>query len=142
MEANGYTSSYFMSYRQIAELGGQVRKGEKATTVVYANRVTKQEENADWLEMTENNGLSVYRRRVVKADGRSSGALRAIEVPTGIGLSEFGAQDSGSAPPRAASRSAPHARWKAEALLCSVGPKAGTNLFKQMIGNSHARFHE
>jgi antirestriction protein ArdC len=31
----GYVSPYWMSYRQAAELGGQVRRGETATTVVY-----------------------------------------------------------------------------------------------------------
>jgi antirestriction protein ArdC len=31
----GYASPYWMSYRQAAELGGQVRKGEKASTVIY-----------------------------------------------------------------------------------------------------------
>jgi antirestriction protein ArdC len=33
--SRGYTSPYWMSYRQAVELGGQVRKGEKAATVVY-----------------------------------------------------------------------------------------------------------
>ncbi len=31
----GYVSPYWMSYRQAADLGAQVRKGEKASTVVY-----------------------------------------------------------------------------------------------------------
>jgi antirestriction protein ArdC len=31
----GYASPYWMSYRQATELGGQVRKGEKSSTVVY-----------------------------------------------------------------------------------------------------------
>jgi antirestriction protein ArdC len=33
--SRGYASPYWMSYRQATELGGQVRKGEKASTVVY-----------------------------------------------------------------------------------------------------------
>lgn len=45
MAARGDASPYFMTYRQIAEHSGQMRKGGKATTVVYANKVTKTEEN-------------------------------------------------------------------------------------------------
>jgi antirestriction protein ArdC len=30
-----------LTYKQAAELGGQVRKGEKGSLVVYANRITK-----------------------------------------------------------------------------------------------------
>lgn len=33
--AHGYGSAHWMTYRQAAELGGQIRKGERATTVVY-----------------------------------------------------------------------------------------------------------
>jgi antirestriction protein ArdC len=33
--ARGYASPYWLSYRQAAELGGRVRKGERAATVVY-----------------------------------------------------------------------------------------------------------
>ncbi len=33
--SRGYASPYWMSYRQATELGGQVRKGEKAAAVVY-----------------------------------------------------------------------------------------------------------
>ncbi len=32
-----YTSRYWITYRQAARLGGHVRKGERATTVVYWN---------------------------------------------------------------------------------------------------------
>lgn len=34
-----------MTYNQARELGGQVRKGEKGSLVVYANRITKTETN-------------------------------------------------------------------------------------------------
>ena len=42
----GYNSPYWMTYKQAEELGGQVRKGEKGSHVVYANTVTKTETNA------------------------------------------------------------------------------------------------
>ena len=39
----GYSASLWMTYKQAEALGGQVRKGERGTMVVFANRVTKQE---------------------------------------------------------------------------------------------------
>ncbi len=41
--ARGFSSPIWMTYKQAAELGGQVRRGESGTTVVYANRITKTE---------------------------------------------------------------------------------------------------
>ncbi len=38
-EQRGYTSEKWFTYRQAAEAGGQVRKGEKSTTVIYFNTV-------------------------------------------------------------------------------------------------------
>ena len=39
-EDKGYTSPYWGTYRQITEMGGQVRKGERSTTVVLWSQVT------------------------------------------------------------------------------------------------------
>ncbi len=39
----GYASAYWMTYRQAMELGGQVRKGEKATPVVFYGTAGKDE---------------------------------------------------------------------------------------------------
>ena len=36
-----------MTYRQAAELGGQVRRGEKGSLVVYANSFTRRETGDD-----------------------------------------------------------------------------------------------
>lgn len=41
----GYGSAIWMTYKQAAELGGQVRKGEHGSLVVYADRFTKTEQN-------------------------------------------------------------------------------------------------
>ncbi len=41
----GYASAKWMTYKQAAELGGQVRKGEHGSLVVYADRFTKTEQN-------------------------------------------------------------------------------------------------
>ena len=39
----GYNCPLWLTYKQAAELGGQVRKGEKGSLVVYANTFTKHE---------------------------------------------------------------------------------------------------
>jgi antirestriction protein ArdC len=38
----GYSNPLWMTYKQAAELGGQVRKGEKGSLVVYADKFTKE----------------------------------------------------------------------------------------------------
>lgn len=48
--AAGFTSPTWMTYRQAHELGGQVRKGEKGSPVVYANTITCTEEGDDGTE--------------------------------------------------------------------------------------------
>ncbi|MGD9843922.1 MAG: ArdC family protein [Variibacter sp.] len=50
--SRGFTSPIWMTFRQATELGGNVRKGEHGTMVVYANRVTKTEtdEHGDEVE--------------------------------------------------------------------------------------------
>ena len=50
-QANGYTSSYWMTYRQAQELGAQVRKGERACVVVYAGAIERSEVNNDGEEV-------------------------------------------------------------------------------------------
>ena len=39
----GYSAPLWLTYKQARELGGQVRKGEKGSLVVYANTITKTE---------------------------------------------------------------------------------------------------
>ena len=51
--ARGFTSPTWMTFKQAAELGGHVRKGETGSTVVYASRFTKTE--------TDGNGDEVER---------------------------------------------------------------------------------
>ena len=41
----GYCAPIWMTYRQAAELGAQVRKGEKGTLVVYASTITRTEQD-------------------------------------------------------------------------------------------------
>lgn len=51
--AKGYASSTWLTYRQAAEHGGQVRKGERGSLVVYANRIRKTD--------TDDNGEEIER---------------------------------------------------------------------------------
>ncbi|MCM2294788.1 zincin-like metallopeptidase domain-containing protein [Allorhizobium sp. BGMRC 0089] len=41
---HGYSANHWMTYKQAEELGGQVRKGEKSSLVVYAGAIEKTEE--------------------------------------------------------------------------------------------------
>ncbi len=41
----GYTSPYWMTFKQATELKANVRKGEKGTQVVYADKITKEDED-------------------------------------------------------------------------------------------------
>jgi len=46
----GYTTPTWITYRQAATLGGQVRKGEHGSLVVYADRIRKTETDSEGLE--------------------------------------------------------------------------------------------
>jgi antirestriction protein ArdC len=50
--AQGFACPVWMTYKQAQELGGQVRKGEHGSLVVYADRITKTEtgDNGDEIE--------------------------------------------------------------------------------------------
>lgn len=43
----GFASSHWMTYRQASELGAQVRKGERGSLVVYADRFVKKDASAN-----------------------------------------------------------------------------------------------
>ncbi|SDN74069.1 ArdC family protein [Ensifer sp. YR511] len=47
----GYSSRYWMTFRQAQELGGNVRKGEKSTLVVYANAIERKETDEEGAEI-------------------------------------------------------------------------------------------
>lgn len=49
--AMGFASPYWMTYKQANELGGQVKRGSKGTTVVYASTFVAREENASGVEV-------------------------------------------------------------------------------------------
>jgi antirestriction protein ArdC len=43
----GFAASIWMTYRQAVQLGAHVRKGEKGSPVVYANSITRNENDTD-----------------------------------------------------------------------------------------------
>ena len=47
----GFVCPIWMTYKQASELGGQVRKGEHGSLVVYANRITRTETDASGEEV-------------------------------------------------------------------------------------------
>jgi len=47
----GYSAPIWMTFRQAKELGANVRKGEKGELVVYANTITRTEENSNGEEV-------------------------------------------------------------------------------------------
>ncbi|PQO21995.1 antirestriction protein [Rhodobacteraceae bacterium WD3A24] len=51
--AQGFAAPIWMTYRQAAELGAHVRKGEKGSPVVYANKLTRTEIDDDTGEESE-----------------------------------------------------------------------------------------
>lgn len=51
--AKGYDSAIWMTYRQADELGAHVKKGEQGSMVVYADRFTKTETNAQGEEIEQ-----------------------------------------------------------------------------------------
>lgn len=59
-DACGFSSPYWMTYRQCQKLGGQVRKGEKSTIAIFYKSYTKEVETAD-------GGQDTQSRRVLKA---------------------------------------------------------------------------
>ncbi len=60
-QENGFSSPYWMTYWQCAELGGQVRKGEKSSIAIFYKSYTKELEAEDHGEAQEE------KRRVLKS---------------------------------------------------------------------------
>ncbi|MEJ6405120.1 ArdC-like ssDNA-binding domain-containing protein [Yoonia sp. 2307UL14-13] len=60
----GYVSPFWMTYRQAKDLGAHIKKGERGNLVVYANTITKTEEQEDGSEQEQKipfmKGYSVF----------------------------------------------------------------------------------
>lgn len=59
-EAAGFTSPYWMTYRQCQKLGGQVRKDEKATIAIFYKSYDRQAERDDGEEGTETRWVAIW----------------------------------------------------------------------------------
>ena len=58
---SGYTTPYWMTFRQAKELGGCVRKGERSSMVVYYGTAPKKGEASDGDDQAENGEGGLYR---------------------------------------------------------------------------------
>ncbi|RJE87163.1 ArdC family protein [Paracoccus onubensis] len=60
---HGYPTQHWLTYRQAQALGGNVRKGEHGTTVVYADRFTPEDEKRRARETGEHPGSIPFLKR-------------------------------------------------------------------------------
>lgn len=82
-EAKGYNAPIWITYKQAATLGGQVRKGEHGSLVVYADRFTKTETDDQGQESEREipfmKGYTVF--NVEQVDGLPAHFYVTAEVP-------------------------------------------------------------
>jgi antirestriction protein ArdC len=102
--AFGFTSSTWMTYRQALELGGQVRKGEKGSLVVFAGSLVKDAEAANASEDTTSREIRYMKGYTVFNVDQIDGLPETFLPP--------------SAPPRL---DAPARDKQAEAFFAAVG---------------------
>lgn len=94
-EASGYSSSTWMTYKQAKDLGGQVRKGEKSTTVVKYGAI----EDSDECNEGDDPKIRSYARayRVFNCDqidGLADGFYAEVEPPLDFGTQSDPALDA------------------------------------------------
>ena len=89
---HGFPGQGWLTYRQAAGLGGNVRKGERGTTVVYADRFTPEDEKRRAREMGEEPGKIPFLKRftvfnAAQCDGLPED-ISAVAPPPPPGLIE------------------------------------------------------
>ena len=72
---HGFSAPLWLTYKQAQELGGQVRKGEKGSLVVYANTITRTTHSRP---TTSNIRLSTIRFQVSNTNSTPARAKAAI----------------------------------------------------------------
>lgn len=70
----GFSGQSWLTFRQALGLGGHVRKGERGTTVVYADRFIPEDERRRAAEMGEEPGAIPFLKRFI-VFGSASGSL-------------------------------------------------------------------
>lgn len=83
---HGYPTQHWLTFRQAQSLGGTVRKGERGTTVVYADRFTPEQEKDRAREAGEEAHSIAFLKRftvfnVAQCDGLPQEALQAAPPP-------------------------------------------------------------
>lgn len=81
---HGYPSQHWLTFRQALSLGGNVRKGERGTTVVYANRFTPEDEKRRARETGEEAGSIPFLKRFTVFNAAQCEGLPddiAVEAP-------------------------------------------------------------
>ena len=81
-----YQSPYFMTYKQAADKGGTVRKGEKGLPIVFYSKIEKEDHNGDKKEVAFLRYYTVF--NVSQIDGLKD--VPAVEAHT---ISEDGAEE-------------------------------------------------
>lgn len=81
---HGFPSQHWLTFRQALSLGGNVRKGERGTTVVYADRFTPEDEKRRARETGEEPGKIPFLKRFTVFNAAQCEGLPediAIEAP-------------------------------------------------------------
>jgi antirestriction protein ArdC len=81
---HGYPSQHWLTYRQAAALGGNVMKGERGTTVVYADRFTPEDEKRRARETGDEPGRIPFLKRFTVFNAAQCEGLPediAVEAP-------------------------------------------------------------
>jgi len=90
-EEKGYSSPYWLSYKQCQEKGGQVRKGEKSTLVIFWKFLSKAAVNADGTPALNKDGNAKFKTvpmlryfsvfNIEQCDGIEAPAAKVDESP-------------------------------------------------------------
>ncbi|MBL4918655.1 ArdC family protein [Szabonella alba] len=81
---HGYPTQHWLTFRQALSLGGNVRKGERGTTVVYADRFTPEDEKRRAREMGDEPGRIPFLKRFTVFNAAQCEGLPediAVEAP-------------------------------------------------------------
>lgn len=118
--SRGFSSNAFVTFRQALQLGGNVRKGEMGTTVVYAQRFTPGDE-----------------RRQAAEDGRAPGTIPFLKRFTVFNLDQCDGLPDSPAVPMAQAETALISP-EAEALIAATGADfriGGDQAYYDIVGD-------
>ena len=95
---HGYATSRWLTYRQASEAGGQVRRGERGTMVVYAATYTPRDEIAKSVETGEDPRRVPFLKRFVvfnvdQIDGLPDQIRQGEQIPDVSGIARIGDLD-------------------------------------------------